>query len=93
MLWHGGMKTELIGWGASALLLMTIISQLVKQWRARTSEGVSYLLFVGQILASVGFVAYSALIGDAVFIVTNALMLASALVGLGITWRFKRSDE
>lgn len=89
MLPHSAMKTELIGWGASALLLMTIVSQLVKQWRARSSEGVSYLLFVGQILASVLFVVYSALIGDAVFIVTNALMLASAVVGLGITWRFR----
>lgn len=87
------MKTELIGWGASALLLMTIVSQLVKQWRARSSEGVSYLLFVGQVLASIGFVVYSALIGDTVFIVTNALMLASALVGLAITWRFRRSTD
>ncbi len=87
------MKTELIGWGASALLLMTIISQLVQQWRARSSEGVSYLLFVGQILASSGFVAYSVLVGDTVFIVTNALMLASAVVGLGITWRFRRSTD
>lgn len=84
------MSEQIIGWGASALLLATIISQLVEQWRARSSEGVSYLLFAGQIAASSGFVVYSALTGDTVFIVTNSLMLASAAVGLALTWRFKR---
>lgn len=87
------MVAQLIGWGASALLLATIVSQLVKQWRARSSEGVSYFLFAGQVGASTGFVVYSALVGDRVFVVTNSLMLVSAVVGVGITWRFKRAGR
>ena len=39
-------------------------------------------LFIGQITASVGFVVYSWLLGNWVFVVTNnALMLCTALLG------------
>jgi hypothetical protein len=66
------------------ILLVTIVSQIVRQWKEGTSKGVSRWLFVGQIAASAGFVVYSALVHNVVFIVTNALMLLSAIVGLAI---------
>ena len=52
--------TEAIGWGSSLILLLTIARQIHKQWRDRTSAGVSVWLFVGQLAASGGFIAYSA---------------------------------
>ena len=75
---------EIIGWGASAILLLTIISQIVRQWRERTSQGVSRWLFIGQMAASGGFTLYSVMLGNIVFIVTNGLMLLSAIVGPAI---------
>jgi hypothetical protein len=42
---------------------------------------VSWWLFVGQIAASGGFLAYSVLIGNSVFIVTNSLILVTSIVG------------
>jgi MtN3 and saliva related transmembrane protein len=75
------MITEFIGWTAATLLLATIGRQVYSQWRSRSWRGVSKWLFVGQITASVGFVVYSWLLGNWVFVVTNALMLCTALLG------------
>ena len=76
--------TDAIGWAASAILLATIVSQIRRQWREGTSKGVSRWLFIGQIAASAGFTVYSVLVQNYVFIVTNALMLLSAIGGLAI---------
>ena len=75
------------------MLLLTIGTQIHRQWRKRTSEGVSPWLFVGQMIASAGFSIYSALVRDWVFIVTNSLMLVSAAVGLGIVLHHRRSGD
>lgn len=84
------MATEIIGWAAAIVLLVTIASQVVKQWRDRSSQGVSPWLFAGQALASAGFTVYSVLLGNAVFAVTNALMLAGAVCGQLLLWRNQR---
>ena len=84
------MIRHLIGWSASFVLLCTILSQIYRQWAERSSKGVSPWLFIGQCVASAGFLAYSWLVQDVVFIVTNALLLVSATVGLGILLRHRR---
>lgn len=81
---------DLIGWVSSTILVATLGKQVFKQWREGTSEGVSRWLFVGQLGASVGFTIYSMLVRNWVFVVTNALMIANALVGYGITIRDRR---
>lgn len=73
------------------VLLLTLMGQVRRQWRARSVEGVSWLLFAGQIVASVGFVTYSLLVGNLVFIVTNCLILATAITGQSIYLRRRRS--
>ena len=86
------MTTELIGWIAAIILLATIARQVYSQWRDRTSLGVSKWLFVGQILASVGFIVYSWLLRNWVFLVTNVLMLGTALLGQWIYLHNKRRE-
>jgi uncharacterized protein with PQ loop repeat len=76
--------TEAIGWLSSLILVLTIGKQVYKQWRDGTSEGISKWLFIGQVTASVGFTTYSWLLGNWVFVVTNAVMLLNALIGLGL---------
>lgn len=73
--------TELIGWFAAAVLLATIGRQVYSQWRDRSTKGLSRWLFIGQMTASVAFVVYSWLLDNWVFVVTNLLMLATAVVG------------
>ena len=84
---------QFIGWGASAVLLFTISTQIYRQWSERSSRGVSRWLFIGQMTASAGFTVYSWLVGDWVFICTNALMFASAVVGLGIVLHHRKYEE
>jgi hypothetical protein len=84
--------TDALGWLSSAILVATIAKQVHKQWKAGSSEGVSRWLFVGQIAASVGFTLYSVLVGNAVFVVTNAILLASAVTGLVIVLRHRRRE-
>src|SRR5262249_52119647 len=87
------MITELIGWTAATILLATIGRQAYSQWRDRSSQGVSKWLFIGQITASTGFVIYSWLLRDWVFVVTNVLMLNTALFGQWIYLHNKRRQR
>ena len=81
---------EAIGWISSLILVVTIAKQVHKQWRDRTSEGVSVWLFVGQLAASIGFTIYSVLVKNWVFVVTNGIMVLNGLTGFAITTYFKR---
>lgn len=87
------METELIGWMAAAILVATIGRQVYTQWRDGTTAGVSKWLFIGQLSASVGFVIYSWLQKDWVFVATNAVMLLTALLGQYIYLRNQRKPR
>lgn len=84
---------DAIGWVSSLILLATIVTQIVKQWREKSEKGVSRWLYIGQVTASAGFAVYSALLGNRVFIVTNALLTLSALVGLAMMLHFSRASR
>lgn len=85
------MNPDIIGWIASAILLATLVRQIAKSHASDSGDGVSRWLFVGQCLASLGFVVYSVLVGNRVFIVTNAAILLTALVGQLLRWRRNRA--
>jgi len=87
------MATELIGWVAAVLLVVTLGSQVYKQWRDHTSRGLSKWLFIGQMATSVGFVIYSWLLGNWVFVTTNALLLVTAIIGQCLYVANKRQAE
>lgn len=80
------LKEQWIGWAAVAALFATMAGQAWKQWRDRVKHGIGKLFFVGQVAASVLFLAYSALVGDYVFVVGNALVLTAAIAGGTILW-------
>lgn len=80
---------DLVGWTSSLLLLATIVAQIGKQWSERSGEGVSVWLFIGQAAASLGFTAYSILVKNWVFTITNSLMFVSGIVGWFLTAHFK----
>jgi MtN3 and saliva related transmembrane protein len=84
---------NVIGWASSFILVLTIGKQVYKQWKTGSSEGVSKWLFVGQLSASLGFTIYSWMVGNWVFVVTNALMLCNALLGMAIVLRHRRRER
>lgn len=83
---------DFVGWVASAILIATLLRQSYLQWTSDEAKGVSRWLFVGQILASSGFILYSSLVGNWVFIVSNTLILLTAVGGeLGLLWRRRKA--
>ncbi len=85
--------TEVIGWAASAVLIATLLHQVRVQWRERSTEGVSGWLFIGQLAASLGFLSYSWLIGNPVFVVSNGVLVLTAVVGQGVYRRNRRIEK
>jgi uncharacterized protein with PQ loop repeat len=86
-------SADVIGWGSSLVLLLTISKQIWQQWQARDTEGVSPWLFIGQMAASIGFTTYSVLVGNWIFVVTNVVLAASAVVGLVVLMLHKRGGR
>ena len=81
---------DIIGWSSAAVLIATIGSQIARQWKERSIEGVSPWLYVGQTVASSGLLAYSVLTRAWVFVVLNVVMVAAAILGPGIYIRLSR---
>ena len=75
------MFVELIGWLSAVVLLATLARQVYAEWRSGSVKGLSRWLFVGQVCASIGFIIYSWLLHNWVFVVTNALILTTAILG------------
>lgn len=86
------MWTDLVGWSAAAVLLLTIGRQVFTEWRDRSTRGLSRWLFVGQLTASIGFVIYSWILGNWVFLATNLLILVTAGIGQWIYLRNKHHE-
>jgi len=87
------MSPDVIGWAASAILMATLIKQIHKQSTEENAAGVSKWLFLGQMAASVGFIVYSWLLDNWVFITTNSLILLTALVGQWVVWRKRKRTQ
>ena len=75
------MSPDLLGWAASAILVLTLSRQIHVQYKDESAKGVSRWLFAGQIASSLGFIAYSWMLENRVFIVTNSIILLTAVVG------------
>jgi MtN3 and saliva related transmembrane protein len=86
------MTAEWLGWASSGVLLATLARQVYSQWRQRSVEGVSSWLFIGQLTASTGFLIYSVLVDNWVFVFTNAALLLTAVIGQYIYRRNVRNQ-
>jgi MtN3 and saliva related transmembrane protein len=66
---------------ASAILIATVSRQVWKQWKEGQGEGVSHWLFIGQMTASALFLAYSWMLDNRIFVVSNTFLLIAAIIG------------
>lgn len=82
--------TEMVGWASALILAMTISRQVYTQWRTKSCDGVSSWLFIGQFFASLGFVLYSFLLDNWVFVLTNTFNLFAAMTG---QWIYSRNKN
>jgi uncharacterized protein with PQ loop repeat len=87
------MNPEILGWASSMVLLATLLRQVYRQYRERSTQGVSSWLFIGQLTASTGFLIYSYLLKNWVFVFTNAALLLTAIIGQMIYQRNAREQN
>jgi len=87
------MNAEILGWASSMVLLATLLRQVYRQYRERSTQGVSSWLFIGQLTASTGFLIYSYLLKNWVFVFTNAALLLTAIIGQMIYQRNAREQN
>ena len=87
------MNDAVVGWSASIVVVATTVGQIIKQWKAHTSKGVSPLLFVGNLLASLLFLNYAIMIKNVVYEVTNSVMVLASIFGLGLLIHQRRLDK
>jgi uncharacterized protein with PQ loop repeat len=80
---------EWIGWAAAVILLITLFSQVKKNWEEKKLKGVNPFLYYGEAVASLLFAIYSFSINSWVFAVTNTLGLLSALIGIYLVHRYR----
>lgn len=80
---------EWLGWIAAAILVVTLVSQVRKNWIEKKLKGVNPLLYWGQATASLCFALYSVSIGAWVFVVTNVVGLFSAVIGIYLVYKYK----
>ena len=88
--WKEREMTELIGWASTLILCATISRQVYTQWKTKSIAGVSKWLFVGQLAASAGFVVYSFMLENWVFVFSNVFLLFTALLGQVIYMRNRK---
>jgi MtN3 and saliva related transmembrane protein len=84
---------EAIGWVSTGLLLATLVRQVYTQWQSGAVSGVSKWLFMGQMAASIGFMTYSFLLRNWVFMGSNAAILLVAIVGQVMYARNRRGKR
>ncbi len=75
------------------ILLATLLRQVYRHYRERSTQGVSSWLFIGQLTASTGFLIYSYLLKNWVFVFTNAALLLTAIIGQMIYQRNAREQN
>lgn len=84
---------DVIGWASSIILLLTLVKQVHKQWKDGTSEGISSLLFIGQLFASIGFTVYSYSVKNWVFTITNGLLTINNIIGICLYYHFRKNPK
>lgn len=78
---------DILGWTSSFILVFTIGFQLYRQSQSQSKKKVSKFLYLGQLLANIGFVFYSILLDNKVFIFTNSILVIENAVGFYYTLR------
>jgi hypothetical protein len=73
--------TDVIGRASKAVPMATVGRQAWSRWKEGSTAGQSKWFFVGQLVASSGFVACSWRLDNIVFVVRNLFLLLIAAVG------------
>jgi len=71
--------TEIIGFIAAALGVMSFIPQVLKVWKSRSAEGISTAMYIIYCVSVSLWVSYGIMIGSYPIIIANLLVFIFAL--------------
>ena len=80
---------DIIGMIAGTLTTIAFVPQVVKTWRSKSTEDISYGMFILFSLGLVLWLVYGIVIDALPIIISNTITLALALVILGLKFRYK----
>ena len=84
---------EWIGWASTGILIITVGRQAFTQWKETSTAGLSRWFYVGQLATSAGYVTYSVLLNNIVFVISNVFLLMIAIVGQILFIRNRRLEK
>jgi MtN3 and saliva related transmembrane protein len=85
--------TDMLGWASSVILLATLLRQVYTEWRTHATAGLSKWLFIGQCTASAGYIWYSFLLHNWVYVSSNIAILLTAVLGECLYMRNRQAAE
>ena len=74
--------TDLIGFSAGALILSSMIPQIIKSWRTKQTKDLSLLMFVIYVSGIMTWLVYGLLLKSYPIIITNSINLILASTNL-----------
>ena len=87
------LSVDWIGWASTAVLIATVGRQAFTQWKETSTAGVSRWLYIGQLATSAGYVVYSLMLDNIVFVISNLFLLVIAIVGQVLFIRNRRIER
>ena len=72
---------------------LTLFAQVRTNWKDHRLKGVNPWLYYGQALASLCFAVYSLTINSWVFVVANTIALATAIIGIYLVHRYRKTGN
>jgi MtN3 and saliva related transmembrane protein len=87
------MDIELIGAIAGLLSCIIFVPQVIKTWKAKSTQGVSLSMFVIAALSNVLWGIYGVFIHSPSMICTNIVMLSLSIMMLIMQFKFKKEEQ
>ena len=85
------MLVEIIGFLAAFTSTVSLIPQIIKTFRTKSAEDVSFFMLVNFLVTSLLWLLYGLMIGAAAVWVANAIMTLFSIVMLALKVRFSRA--
>ena len=83
-------NAEVLGYVAGAVTTFTFLPQVIKTWKDKSAKDISLLMFVIAAANEIMWIAYGVMIDEMVIILTNAILLAMALLMIFFKFRFNK---
>ncbi len=82
------LSADIVGYLAGFLILISIVSQIVKSWRTKSTKDISLLRYLIYILGVILWLVYGAILKNGLMILVNSinLLLASSVLYLKLKY-------